>query len=314
MIIFNNITENNDGLSFTSLFDSKLIRVKIIDSYTGLVSWHNDMLVGRGGYFFTYPRKTNHYGFEISDAETKEIYLRMNIYNDGYNSIEDLDKLKKLKDFKYSEKSEDLWAAYPLYDIFLNRCYDNPNCQVEKDDVVIDIGANLGLFSYYSILKGASKVYSFEPGKSQSDAIRDNFESLNLVVEQKAVSDKNGIIRFSKHKTTSILSRFFDKDYDYDYDSDYDVFECLSVNLMDYCIENNIEKINFLKMDCEGSEYKIFESLSDEFIRNIDKLAMEYHLNTDGRVRYLINRLESNGFSVEVSNIEAGVGNLIAYK
>ena len=40
---------------------------------------------------------------------------------------------------------------------------------------------------------------------------------------------------------------------------------------------------------------------------------MEYHLNINGRVRYLIERLESNGFIVNVSNIESEVGNLTAH-
>lgn len=313
MIIFNNFTNGNDGVSFTSLFESKFIRIKIIDSYTGLIAWHDDMLVGKGGYFFSYPRRTKHYGFEVSDPETNEIYLKINIYNEGYSSIEDLDTLGKLRDFKYSEKSNDLWAAYPLYDIFLNKCYDdNMNCQVENGDIVFDIGANLGLFSYYSILKGANKVYTFEPGESQAQAIKDNFGSIdNLLIEQKAVSDKNGILTFSKHKTKSILSGIFSDKEDSD---DYDIIECHSVNLIDYCKINNIERINFLKMDCEGSEYKIFESLTDEFIRNIDKVSMEYHLNTDGRLKYLINRLENNGFTVEVSDIKSEIGNLIAWK
>jgi FkbM family methyltransferase len=310
MIIFNNFTENNDGISFTSLFDSKLIRIKIIDAYTGLIAWHDDMLVGRSSYFFSYPRRTKHYGFEISDPETNEIFLKLNIYNDGYTSFEDVDELKKIKDFKYSEKNEDMWAAYPLYDIFLNKCYDDINCHVNEGDIVFDIGANLGLFSYYSILKGAKKVYAFEPGESQSNAIKDNFGSFNnLVVEQKAVSSETGILRFSKHKNKSILSGFFDDESN----EDYTISECYSVNLVDYCKENNINKINFLKIDCEGSEYKIFESLTDEFIKNVDKVTMEYHLNINGRVRYLIERLESNGFIVNVSNIESEVGNLTAY-
>jgi FkbM family methyltransferase len=197
-----------------------------------------------------------------------------------------------------------------LYDIFLNKCYDDINCHVNEGDIVFDIGANLGLFSYYSILKGAKKVYAFEPGESQSNAIKDNFGSFNnLVVEQKAVSSETGILRFSKHKNKSILSGFFDDESN----EDYTISECYSVNLVDYCKENNINKINFLKIDCEGSEYKIFESLTDEFIKNVDKVAMEYHLNINGRVRYLIERLESNGFIVNVSNIESEVGNLTAY-
>jgi FkbM family methyltransferase len=311
MIIFNNVTENNDGLSFTSLFESKWIRVKVIDSYTGLVAWQNDMYVGIGEHFLQHPIRVKHCGFEISDRDTGEIYLRINICNEGYQSMELLDPLQKLKDFKYSEKSEDIWSAYSLYEIFINNCYDKPNCGVEPGDVVFDIGANIGLFSYYSALKGASRVYAFEPGKAQSDAIRDNFQSLgNLVIERKAVFDENRLLEFNRHKTKSMLSGFF-TDAD---ENEYETVECPGVNLMDYCRDKGIARINFLKMDCEGSEYKIFSSLTDEFIKSIGKISMEYHDNSDGRVRPLIARLERNGFTVNVPDPTVDIGLLTAYR
>lgn len=38
-----------------------------------------------------------------------------------------------------------------------------------------------------------------------------------------------------------------------------------------------IERVNFLKIDCEGVEYEIFFTASHEILRRIDKIAMEYH-------------------------------------
>ena len=312
MIAFKKINEQNNGIEFTNMLNPKNVRVQTIDSYTGLISWHSDMQVQKDcNYFFAYPRSTNHYGFQILDIDTNDILLKIDIHSDAYSSMESIDILKKLKNFKYTEKKEDNWAAYPLYDIFITKCYDLPNCSVKEGDVVFDIGANLGFFSYYSIIKGAKRVYAFEPGKSQFQAIEDNFGSFdNLVIEKKAVTEKNGFLKFAKHKTLSVMSGIFD-DAD---DEIYDIVECQTINLIDYCMEKNITKIDFLKMDCEGSEYRIFENFSTDFLGIIDKIVMEYHFNTDGRLIKIIEKLENNGFTVKVQDINSEVGIMIAFK
>ena len=162
MIAFKKINEQNNGIEFTNLLNPKNIRMQTIDSYTGLISWNSDMQVQKDcSYFFAYPRCTNHYGFQILDIDTDDILLKIDIHSDGYTSMESIDILKKLKNFKYLEKKEDMWAAYPLYDIFINKCYDGLNCSVEEGDVVFDIGANLGFFSYYSIILFFLNKYTF---------------------------------------------------------------------------------------------------------------------------------------------------------
>ena len=51
----------------------------------------------------------------------------------------------------------------------------------------------------------------------------------------------------------------------------------------------------------------------NNFTENNDGISFTSLLNINGRVRYLIERLESNGFIVNVSNIESEVGNLTAH-
>jgi hypothetical protein len=83
---------------------------------------------------------------------------------------------------------------------------------------------------------------------------------------------------------------------------------------MDYCFEKNISKIDFLKLDCEGSEYRIFENLSEDFLNIIDKIIMEYHSNTDGRLVKMIEKLQNNGFTVKVPDVNSEIGILVAFK
>jgi len=78
-----------------------------------------------------------------------------------------------------------------------------------------------------------------------------------------------------------------------DYKESYNV-KC--INFYDFILKNNITKINLLKVDCEGAEYKIFDSIPDEYFSTIDKIHVEFHFNDGEKVKKLINKLETNGF------------------
>ena len=79
-------------------------------------------------------------------------------------------------------------------------------------------------------------------------------------------------------------------------------YEVDIISFNDFIIENKIEKIDFLKVDCEGAEYGIFNSISNEYLSNyINKVAIEFHHNIlDVKVQTLINKLQDNGFNVKV--------------
>jgi FkbM family methyltransferase len=319
MIVFNELTEDRKGIRFSSSFkDDREIKIKVIDSYTGLIAWSDLMTVSpEGGYFFSYPVSSRNITFEILDSKTLEIFLRINLIYNDLQSIENFDLHSRLKNYKYEDKDNDLWAAYPLYDIFINKCYKKERCSVQNGDVVFDIGANLGFFTYHAVCEGAKKVYSFEPGGSQYKSIVDNFGSLDPVYpENLAVSDKDGEISFYTHPILSVLSSTSLDDMDMD-TSSYNKSTIGSVNLYAYCLKNNIEKIDYLKMDCEGAEYKIIESIPEDFLSSsISKICLEYHDNKDGKVKKIVNKLLECGFSLDQGDIREGqeVGILYGWK
>ena len=78
---------------------------------------------------------------------------------------------------------------------------------------------------------------------------------------------------------------------------------------MDLIKQHNLDHVNFMKMDVEGSEYSIFDNEeSFDFILNkIDKIAIEFHLQYLREVMGL-----SRERAVEINNniidrfIEAG--------
>jgi hypothetical protein len=54
-----------------------------------------------------------------------------------------------------------------------------------------------------------------------------------------------------------------------------------SITFKSYIEQNNIERIDFLKLDCEGGEYDIFNDENMEWIlKNVKKIAGEWHLTS----------------------------------
>jgi FkbM family methyltransferase len=149
-------------------------------------------------------------------------------------------------------------------------------------------------------------------------SIVENFGSLpQISIENLAVSDLAGEINFYIHPTLSVMSSTSLEKDGFRSSNGYIKTSCRSVNLHEYCLENGIEKIDYLKMDCEGAEYKIVESLPENFLStSISKICMEYHDNKDNKVQNIVDKLLRCGFSLDQSDIREGqeVGILYGWK
>jgi hypothetical protein len=64
--------------------------------------------------------------------------------------------------------------------------------------------------------------------------------------------------------------------------------------------KNRIEKCDLLKMDCEGSEFKIIYNAPKELFKKIDQIYLEYHDWTeDGKSSELKQYLKQLGYKVQ---------------
>lgn len=313
MIIFKESIENNRGIKFESLEDIQVV-VKIIDGYTGLCSYSGEMDLNEGvTYFFSHPIGIRHRRFEIWDMNERTLYLKIDFADESSINLQNLDKFGLLKNLIYENK-KDREPALPLYEIFCTQIYDRgEKCQIKEDDIVFDIGGNIGLFSYYSICRGAKEVHCFEPSPLSYSTINENFKFHNLYTENKAVTSYTGQIEFFDNANSSINSSAYIEGEG----SIKIVCECIS--LQDYIIANNISRIDYLKIDCEGAEYDIIESLDEKFLsESIRNMCIEYHLNYDGKIYKMIEKIERCGFIVEFEynqeQINSEIGIFYAYK
>ena len=77
-----------------------------------------------------------------------------------------------------------------------------------------------------------------------------------------------------------------------------------SFNLDDFVKNNEIEKIDFLKLDCEGAEFEIILNFNKELMKKIKKISAEIHENNNTHsLDELVIFLRKNNFEVNTSNM-----------
>jgi FkbM family methyltransferase len=209
---------------------------------------------------------------------------------------------------KLRTNSTDLMA---FTHVWLIQEYAHQGFEIKENDIVIDIGAHIGLYTLYaSRICSKGKIYCFEPVKSNFDILLDNvnLNSIqNVTTYNLAVSGSTEKVKIYLNPDDSGHSMFI---------SSNEFVEVDSISLKEIIDKNNIEKCNFLKLDCEGAEYDIINSLPDGYFAKIDKMIIEYHLaNTKPfLLENLIKRLQSMSFKVHTKKLFDDIGFLYAIK
>ncbi len=191
-----------------------------------------------------------------------------------------------------------------LNEIWANYLYTPKGFEIKKNDLILDIGAHIGIFSVFaSKFADDGKIYSFEPTPENFKILKENLEFnkiKNIVLINKAVSSKNEKREIILCDANTGGHSFFKIGNDYS-----KKIKIQTISLDKFVKENKIYQIDFLKMDCEGAEYEILFSCSKEVLRMIKKISMEYHnLNDYYNGFNLKNFLEKNGFKV-IMKLEA---------
>jgi len=161
--------------------------------------------------------------------------------------------------------------------------YESGKVRLQKGDIVIDAGANMGLFSIFTKYKDVAKVYAFEPQKESIEILNENIEknkmSNDVQVVPFGLSDKNITCELHHsgdgHSSGSIVMHT-DK-------SDCEEITC--VTLDSWVKTNKIEKVDFIKADIEGAERDMLAGALETIRRFKPDLALcIYHLPDDPEV------------------------------
>jgi FkbM family methyltransferase len=271
------------------------------------------------------------HSFYFENGEEKESNLISKLTNAGYSiqRIENFLYAKKVKknywvpkgeseeitnlyDFsrtfsweKYKDKSQTAFQymfnqIYFTNDYYTNGCiYERYGCVVQKGDVVLDAGANIGVFSNYAWEKGASQVYAFEPGMDAFKCLIKNKPPQSTIFNA-ALGSSNSIAKLSinTYENMGGAPMYLDPMSGSIYNQT-DRFNYVPMVTIDSLFDSGVlTKIDFLKINCEGSEKEILNGISDLNLTKIRKISLEFHGNilNESDSEQIMNRLTSMGF------------------
>jgi FkbM family methyltransferase len=123
---------------------------------------------------------------------------------------------------------------------------------IDPGDTVFDVGANVGSWSLYVLEQQPSaRIHAFEPTPDVFVELETNLAGRGGAAVRAALSDQAGVMEFHVYPGASILNGFYDRLPDFEGAITIDV---PTLRLDDYCADQQIERIDYLKIDTEGAE------------------------------------------------------------
>lgn len=214
-------------------------------------------------------------------------------------------------------------SLYQVFkEIFMEDFY-NVDKLIQKlppNPLVIDVGANAGFFNVllFSKIKNA-RVLAFEPLPSNIElfkkTIAQNQLLENISLSQVAVtgSARSSIDLFTEDtEDNTVVSSIF---------STFNKLNQKKItvpaqSLTSVIEENGIEKIDLLKLDCEGSEYDIIYATDATVLKRAQMMVIEVHQIDDARnnLKSLDQYLQSLGYDTHSMPVQEGSYYLEAIK
>lgn len=160
-------------------------------------------------------------------------------------------------------------------EVWFEHRYDPQDLKPIGEGAVIDIGANVGVFSVYARKLTTGKIIAVEPFSDNCLYLRRNLKHnrvKNVVIEQAAISATSGKRRLFAQSSDSGHSFYLaEKSVGSIFVKTYSLDALLK--------KHSIKKVDLLKIDCEGEEGELLSSLSKHTLSHIRAIALEFHDN-----------------------------------
>lgn len=197
-----------------------------------------------------------------------------------------LSKNKSDHIFKTTFQGLTLLTNEALYFVVPDFNYYQHFYKVKNEDVVMDAGANCGHLSiYYSKLVGKNgRIYAFEPDKFNIDRINENIQlntalENNIKVESLLLWNENKMVDFYESGTVGSSAVWMP-----------DTDKCVkkeAIRIDDWIQRNNINKLDFIKMDIEGAEIEALEGCTKTIQELAPNFAIASYHYVNGEQTYI---------------------------
>lgn len=171
----------------------------------------------------------------------------------------------------------------PILEIFLNQDYGI----IPDDSIVLDLGANIGVFSIYATTTARDvRVYAYEPFPEFCALLEEN---VRLNQREETVQAFNCAVASEMGVRDLFVQSgefFFPTLVDTTGGERQERVVVCSTTLAEIMKSHHLDHVDLLKMDCEGAEYEILYTAPSSYLERIAEIRMEYH-NLDSSERNL---------------------------
>ncbi|WXG45374.1 MAG: FkbM family methyltransferase [Candidatus Atabeyarchaeum deiterrae] len=173
---------------------------------------------------------------------------------------------------------------------------------VEKNSVVLDVGANIGLFTL-SVAKRAGLVVAIEPEPKNLSALHHNLRNLtNVVIMERAAWDRKGVLPLFLGLGSEGHSLIHDIEVNGKLTTQTDHLQ-IEADTLDSMVlhELGILNIGFMKMDIEGAEIEALEGATETLKKTSKVVVACYHERNGTKTAGAVTRkLTEMGFQTYV--------------
>jgi FkbM family methyltransferase len=185
--------------------------------------------------------------------------------------------------------------------VFHQHAYTPNGFTLGPDDAVVDVGANIGAFTVFAAQRTRGRVLAVEPHPGNAAALRRNLlanSAARAQVAECAVADAPGTLPLFLGRSGT-THQLFAAGKDAGAGESIDVRVATLPGLL---AEHGFERVDFLKLDCEGAEGLILPALPDELLRSIRTIALEFHDDVSPLAHdALAKLLETKGFRTAIA-------------
>lgn len=174
-----------------------------------------------------------------------------------------------------------------FWQIFLRRCYRLPrHC-----GTIVDVGANVGIFALWAARESPSaRIICLEPCSQTFRTLERNIYQNGLyqriTPRQCALAGENGPRLMRTGAESPHRSLILEQTQD----SVEDAVPVSCITLPDFLRSEQLESVDVLKMDVEGSEWEVLLSTPPAVLSSIRHILLEYH-EVNARLGYTSEQL-----------------------
>jgi len=152
---------------------------------------------------------------------------------------------------------------------------------VKAGDIVLDCGANVGVYTRLALDTGAKKVIAIEPAPENLESLRRNFKEEiaagRVVIVPKGVWHKDDVLTLRRDPTNTAADSFVMLK-----DNQAGSVQAPLTTIDKLVKELNLERVDYIKMDIEGAETNALTGGQQTLAQYHPRLSLSaYHMPTD---------------------------------